>query len=82
MPMDNNDMTRLEIALAHQQQQINDLSDMVTAQWREIETLKARLHDAHLRINELQATRGAGGGGEEEPLSLAEQLARERPPHY
>lgn len=73
--------TRLEIALAHQQQQINDLSDMVTAQWREIETLKARLQDAHTRISELQATRSAGGG-EDEPASLAEQLARERPPHY
>lgn len=48
--MDNEDrITELEMALAHQDQTISDLSDVLKRQWDEIERLRqeiARLDDA------------------------------------
>ena len=36
-------ITELEMALAHQDQTINDLSEMINRQWKEIEHLKREL---------------------------------------
>lgn len=42
--MDTEDrITELEMALAHQDQTINDLSEMINRQWKEIESLKREL---------------------------------------
>ena len=44
-------ITELEIALAHQDQTITDLSEMISQQWKEIENLKrelSRLDDTKL----------------------------------
>ncbi len=78
--MNDEDLTRIQTTLAHQQQQIIDLSDMVSAQWREIDVLKQRLLDVQNRIGELQHR--SGQDSSDDRLSLSEQLALDRPPHY
>jgi SlyX protein len=46
-------VTELEMALAHQDQTINDLSDMINRQWNEIERLKRELQ----RLDSMKADR-------------------------
>ncbi len=62
-------LTDLELKITEQDQVINDLSDMVGAQWHEIEKLIARLTTAQERIVTL-----------EESLPASNQV--EKPPHY
>lgn len=69
----------IEIALAHAEQQIADLSEMVNVQRREIEALKRYLDLATSRLSELE---DAQSSGERAGLSVAEIAARDKPPHY
>jgi len=66
--MSNDRLDRLEIHVAEQQQMLDDLSEVLTRQTREIEALKARLSQSDNRISELEA-------GLPAPAS-------EKPPHY
>ncbi len=66
--MSNDRLDRLEIHVAEQQQMLDDLSEVLTRQTREIEALKARLSQSDNRIAELEA-------GLPAPAS-------EKPPHY
>jgi SlyX protein len=59
-------LTTLEMAVTHQEQTINALSDIVTEQWTKIENLKRELG----RLDETKA--------DVEP----EEDATQRPPHY
>jgi len=61
-------LDRLEIHVAEQQQMLDDLSEVLTRQTREIEALKARLSQSDNRIAELEAGLPAP--------------AVEKPPHY
>ena len=54
------------MTLSHHERQIQDLSDMINAQWQEIKTLKRRLGDALSKLDELS----------EAPP------ANTKPPHY
>jgi SlyX protein len=59
----------LEMSRAHQERAVEDLSDALAAQWKQIEGLNrqvARLSD------QLQEAQASAGGGEQEPP----------PPHY
>ena len=56
----------IETALSHHDQQIQELSEMISAQWKEIERLKRRLED-------VMADREDGSGAP--PASV-------KPPHY
>ena len=40
---DTDRIENLEITLAHQDQQIQDMSEMITAQWKEIDRLKRHI---------------------------------------
>lgn len=52
--MDTEDrVTELEMALAHQDQTITDLSEMINRQWKEIEKLKQDL----VRMDDTKADR-------------------------
>ena len=62
-------ITELEIELAHQSRQIEDLSDMVQRQWDEIDMLKKKLGRADARIADLEEY-------------MPEPKANEKPPHY
>ncbi len=59
-------LTTLEMAVTHQEQTINALSDIVTEQWTKIENLQRELG----RLDETKA--------DDEP----EEDATQRPPHY
>lgn len=74
--MTDNTLAKIETLLSHQEKQIHDLSDMVIAQGREMEALKLRLE----RLNAKIANVEAGDAGEK--LSVTEQAARDKPPHY
>ncbi|MDA7568425.1 SlyX family protein [Emcibacteraceae bacterium] len=67
-----NRLNELEIKIAHQEQQINDLSDMVSEQWTMIERLGGRLTKANSRIESL----------ENNPQIEQSSLLDEKPPHY
>lgn len=61
------DIQSLQETVAHQEQQINDLSDMLVAQGHEIDTLRKEIMKLQGKIE---------NGGEEA------QPADQRPPHY
>jgi SlyX protein len=60
----------LEMSRAHQDRAIEDLSEALAAQWKEIEALRAQV--ARLTEQLAEAAAAGGGGGEVEPP----------PPHY
>ena len=62
----------LEIKAAHQEQQIQDLSEMVSDKWKHIETLGGKLSKANAKIETLE------NSGPNAVTSLAD----EKPPHY
>ncbi|MEZ5813993.1 MAG: SlyX family protein [Alphaproteobacteria bacterium] len=61
------DKNRIEETLAHQEQQINDLSDMLIAQGRDIEKLQKQLQKLE---------------GKLEQVTESDQPANQKPPHY
>ena len=65
--MTDKDDSQIEETLAHQEQQINDLSEMLIAQSRDIETLQKKLLKLEGKIEET-----AEGGA----------IADQKPPHY
>lgn len=59
----------LEMSRAHQERAVEDLSEALAAQWKQIEALNRQV----VRLaDQLQEAQAAAGGGEEEPP----------PPHY
>jgi uncharacterized coiled-coil protein SlyX len=72
--MSDEKITHIEEVLMHQEQQISDLSKMVTRQWDEIELLKR--HIGKLQGDVANVTEAT------ERLSPAEQSLLDKPPHY
>ena len=70
----------IEMLLAHQERQIQDLSDMITLQGKEIAALKTRLDRTQKKLVDMEEV--GGGAGQSEGLSVTEQAARDKPPHY
>lgn len=68
----------IETALMHQDKQIQDLNEMVNAQWQEIDRLKRRLD---LALGKLSALETAAPD-QNRDLSVSEIAALEKPPHY
>ncbi|HOO82177.1 MAG TPA: SlyX family protein [Alphaproteobacteria bacterium] len=75
--MNNTALNKVEETLAHQEQQINDLSDMVITQGRDIEALKKQIRKLQDKISS-----SAEDNNNEKPLSATEYAARNKPPHY
>lgn len=67
----SDDLEQIQTTLTFQEKQLNDLSDMVNAQWAEIERLKRKLSDAESKIADLET--GSGDGRNE---------ANVKPPHW
>lgn len=59
----------IQTALAFQEKQLADLSDVVNSQWSEIEKLKRKLREAEDKIADLES-----GGSEDQ--------ANVKPPHW
>lgn len=69
----------LEETLAHQDQQIADLSEMLILQGREI----AKLHNDITKLNgKISLMENHETQGESEALSGADFAAQNKPPHY
>ncbi|MCB9982976.1 MAG: SlyX family protein [Rhodospirillales bacterium] len=77
--MNNEALDKIEETLAHQEQQIIDLSDMVITQGRDIDLLKKHIRQLENKIDVLEDEAAIG---EDKPLSVTEQAARAKPPHY
>ena len=71
-------LNKLEATVAHQERQILDLSEMITAQWKEIDILKLRVKKAQDRLGEISPS----GESERDGLSVSEIAALDKPPHY
>ena len=71
-------LTDIEIMLAHQAEQINDLSELVQQQWREIKALKNKLSHAEDKLADLVHNLPESG----KTLSATEIALRDKPPHY
>ena len=69
----------LQIALAHQDRQMNDLNDMITRQWVEIDRLR---RDLNMAMGRVKALESHAPDSEREGLSTVEQAALDIPPHY
>ncbi|MBL4603766.1 MAG: SlyX family protein [Emcibacteraceae bacterium] len=68
----NDRLDALEITVSHQEEQLSDLSEMVSGQWKLIEKLGGLLTKADARIESLENNNSVDGPG---PLD-------EKPPHY
>ncbi|MAZ76912.1 MAG: slyX family protein [Micavibrio sp.] len=74
----NDKADRLEETLAHQEQQIQDLNDVVTKQWAEIDRLTKMLGRLKDKVEDIEVSKGDDGEG----LSVIEEAALNKPPHY
>lgn len=72
-------MNALEETIAHQDKQIQDLNDVVTKQWNEIDTLKKQLIRLGAKMDEVEAIAKENSG---EGLTVSEEAALNKPPHY
>ena len=70
---------QLEALIAHQDRQIQDLSDVLNLHRKEIDALKIRLDRTQKKLIDMEQ---GGAEGISENLSPTEQAARDKPPHY
>ena len=77
--MSDKKIQQLEETIAHQDQLITDLNDVVTRLWDEIDMLKARLNKTVDKVRVIEETMP---DPESEGLTVAEIAARDKPPHY
>jgi SlyX protein len=67
MTVSDNRINDLEVRMAHQDQTIADLNDVITAQWKKLDALERQLK----RVSE-----------ELETMDQGEAPANQKPPHY
>lgn len=77
--MTENRIQKLEEALAHQDQQIADLSEMLIRQNKDIAALRAEITKLGGRVESLQDTLESN---ENSPRSISDEAAQNKPPHY
>ncbi len=74
--MDNDTIEKMQMILSHQEQQIQDLSDMLNFQRKEIAAIQARLDKTQAKLADIEH------GKQGEALTPTEQAIRDKPPHY
>ena len=67
-----------ETSLAYHEQQIQDLSDLVREQGREIDLLKKLLDKTLSRVEDIESSASDKDG----KSTVTEMAAAEKPPHY
>jgi len=70
MATEHQRLAEIERTITYQDQQIQDLSDMVSQQWKEIDQLKKNLSHAKQRLENLENPAEDGA------------ITHEIPPHY
>ena len=73
-------MTQVEMILAEQARQIEDLSEMTAAQWAEIDRLKRLVAGLEDQVQDIVA--GAAEGSESGAQTVTDIAAANKPPHY
>ncbi len=76
----NNKLGDLEVLIAHQDKQIQELNEVVTLQWTEIDNLKKYVQRTKSKIEELENS--IGELGQDSAMSVADEAAANKPPHY
>ena len=79
--MDQQKLYDIEALITHQEEQIQDLSDMVAKQWDEIENLKRRLRRTQEKLNVVEDVANAATKSDD-ASSVSDLAAMEKPPHY
>tara|TARA_B100000949_G_C14097601_1_gene372726 strand:- start:329 stop:568 length:240 start_codon:yes stop_codon:yes gene_type:complete len=74
------DINDLEVLITHQEKQINELNDVVITQGREIEALKKYVQLTKSKIQELENNISELGNSEH--MSVSDEAAANKPPHY
>lgn len=70
MTTESKRLLEIENSITYQDQQIQDLSDMVSQQWKEIDRLKKHLSHTKERLENLENPTEGGA------------MPNEKPPHY
>ncbi|MCB1532286.1 MAG: SlyX family protein [Alphaproteobacteria bacterium] len=70
---------KIEEKIAHQDKEIQDLSDIVFKQGKDIEALKAYIRTLEGKV---EALKDDLQEGKDAPASVSEMAARDKPPHY
>ena len=76
--MTDESIINIQENLAHQDQQIQELNEVVTRQWTEIDKLSKKIGQLTEKIESLELTSTDGDSG----LSVTELAERQKPPHY
>ena len=79
-PMDTEHIHRIEIALAHQAKQIEDLSEMTYEQGKKIASLERQLAMTKQQLADIES--GTKDAKSKIGLSGIEIAAMNKPPHY
>ncbi len=79
--MSQDRLNDIEALIAHQDNQIHDLSEMVSKQWNEIEMLKLRLNRTQEKLKSVEETANSATKSSD-AMSASEFAAIEKPPHY
>ena len=74
------DMHDIQMMLAHQEKQIQELNDVLITQGQEIDALKKYLKSQKSKIEQLENNLSELGNNE--PMNATEEAALNRPPHY
>ncbi|MCK5285209.1 MAG: SlyX family protein [Alphaproteobacteria bacterium] len=77
--MIDNKINHFEEMFSHQEKQIQDLSEVVNNQWKEIDKLKQQLKKTNAKLEVLEDITETSEG---EVLSVTEIAVRDKPPHY
>lgn len=76
---DPNELQAMQSLLAHHERQLQDLSDIVTAQRAELDRIRLLLEKTGRKLAEVELAVIETG---QEDLSVTEQALRDKPPHY
>ncbi|MGH1404200.1 MAG: SlyX family protein [Alphaproteobacteria bacterium] len=69
----------IETTLAHHEQKIDELNEVITDQWKEIDALKRALERAIDKIDQIEFDNKEEDGKNPSSIELARQA---KPPHY
>ncbi len=73
-------LAEMQVLLAHQDKQIQELNEVVTQQWDEIDMLKKYMRLTKSKIEELE--NNIGELDQSEDISISDEAAANKPPHY
>lgn len=74
------DISNLEMLITHQDKQIQELNEVVIDQGKEIDALKRYIERTRSKLDEIENT--IGDLGQENAMSVADEAAANKPPHY